>query len=91
MLKRVQKHDNKGDILVSVIPNQVLNLLQDLRISGSRFGFWILGFKAAPCGRGSLLWRSDSMSFQNPLTTNLGKSRFSVSLGSQTNERSNRG
>ncbi len=37
MLKRVQ-HD-KGVILVLVIPNQVLNLIQDLRFRGLGFDF----------------------------------------------------
>jgi len=38
MLKRVQ-HDNRGWLSFFVIPNQVLNLIQDLSISGS--GFWV--------------------------------------------------
>ena len=38
MLKRVQ-HDKSVWFSVFVIPNQVLNLIQDLTISGSRFGF----------------------------------------------------
>ncbi len=38
MLKQVQ-HDNMVLALVFVIPNQVLNLIQDLSISGSRF--WV--------------------------------------------------
>jgi hypothetical protein len=35
MLKRVQ-HENMDLVLVLVIPNQVLNLIQDLSNSGSR-------------------------------------------------------
>ncbi len=44
MLKRVQ-HENRVWICFSVIPNRVLNLLQDLAISGSLFlalRIWVL-------------------------------------------------
>ena len=53
MLKR--DHDKMGFELVFVIPNQVLNLIQDLQFRDLGVGFRESRFNAPPSWRGSLL------------------------------------